>query len=205
MHLRNYDVYCSDHNKLDNNPVTSVTRKEFRGCAFQCSVWAPLFPIMLLHSRITHMEFSSGQIYSLFVVHVLLGKTVFATMKIVIFPFIHMSCFLHLNRFYSSSPGSPISSIASHILSHTCFFVWHTFCRLFSRLLACLGVILLSKHKHVRSSTPTFFHLWHLLFVFLNFRRCRLVLLLISLQMFIAVFEWQSTNAYPAPCLFLRV
>ena len=42
MHLRNYDVYCSDHNKLDNNPVTSVTRKEFRGCVFQCSVWAPL-------------------------------------------------------------------------------------------------------------------------------------------------------------------
>ena len=43
MHLRNYDVYCKgDHSKLDNNPVTSVTRKEFRGCAFQCSVWAPL-------------------------------------------------------------------------------------------------------------------------------------------------------------------
>ena len=42
MHLRNYDVYCSDHDKLDNNPVTIVTRKEFRGCVFQCSVWAPL-------------------------------------------------------------------------------------------------------------------------------------------------------------------
>ena len=44
MHLRNYDVYCKgDHSKLDNNPVTSVTRKEFRVAHFNAQFGRP-FP-----------------------------------------------------------------------------------------------------------------------------------------------------------------